>query len=330
MRLAILLLIFATAGFVAWWWMIRMPGKSFKGSLPPLTADELALRNEMRADVEAIATGIGPRSVEEYAELKAAADFIERSFASAGYQVRSDGYDVRGRLCENLDVELKGTTQPDEVIVVGAHYDTVHGSPGANDNTSGVAATLALARRFAGKPGARTLRFVAFVNEEPGHFQTELMGSWVYASRCKARGEKIAGMISLETIGYFSNERGSQNYPLPLLNLVYPSAGNFIAFVGDTGSKRLVRECVGSFRKHAQFPSEGTALPASVPGIGWSDHWAFWQHGYPALMVTDTAPFRYPFYHSSGDTPEKLDYDSMARVVKGVEGVITDLVAGGR
>jgi hypothetical protein len=268
-------------------------GKSFKGTLPPLTGEELALSKEMRSDVEKIAGEIGPRSVEHYAELKATADYIERSFTAAGYQVRRDGYEVRSRLCENLDVEIKGTAS-DEIIIVGAHYDTVHGSPGANDNTSGVAATLALARRFAGKQGARTLRFVAFVNEEPGHFQTELMGSWVYASRCKARGEKIAGMISLETIGYFSDVPGSQNYPLPLLSMVYPSAGNFIAFVGNTGSNKLVRQAVGSFRKHAKFPSEGTALPSAVPGIGWSDHWAFWQHGYPGLMVTDTAPFRYP------------------------------------
>jgi hypothetical protein len=322
----VVLLFIAAAVFVAWWKMIGMPGKSFKGSLPPLSTDEVTLRDELKADVEKLATGIGVRSVEEYAALTSAAAFIESSFSAAGYTVRRDGYDVRGRLCENLEVELRGTGS-DEIIVIGGHYDTVHGSPGANDNGSGVAATLALARRFAATPCTRTIRFVAFVNEEPGHFQTELMGSWVYASRCKERGDKIVAMMSLETIGYYSDERGSQKYPLPLLNFIYPNEGNFIAFVGDTTSKPLVQKAVGSFRKHAQFPSEGTALPASVPGIGWSDHWAFWQHGYPGLMVTDTAPFRYPYYHSRQDTPDKLNYDSMARVVAGLEKVIRDLAS---
>jgi Zn-dependent M28 family amino/carboxypeptidase len=201
----------------------------------------------------------------------------------------------------------------------------VTGAPGANDNGSGVAGVLALARRFAGKPCARTLRFVAFVNEEPGHFQTELMGSWVYARRCKERGDRIAAMVSLETIGCFFHEPGTQSYPAPGLGLCYPTTGNFIAFVGDLSSRKLVRRAIGSFRRGAEFPSEGAALPASIPGIGWSDHWAFWQHGYPAIMVTDTAPFRYPHYHLRSDTPEQLDYDSMSRVIFGLEKVVAEL-----
>jgi Zn-dependent M28 family amino/carboxypeptidase len=131
-------------------------------------------------------------------------------------------------------------------------------------------------------------------------------------------------MLSLETIGYYSDAPNSQQYPPPF-NLYYPSTGNFIGFVGNEESSRLVEQVVRAFRQHAKFPSEGSAAPSDVPGVGWSDHWSFWQAGYPALMVTDTAPFRYPHYHLSSDTPDKLDYDRMARVVDGLQAVIGDL-----
>jgi Zn-dependent M28 family amino/carboxypeptidase len=240
----------------------------------------------------------------------------------------------------NLEVEIRGTTKPDEIVIIGAHYDNVDDCPAANDNGSGVAATLALARRFAPNlshpgetpgpplfvPPARTLRFVLFVNEEPPNFQTEDMGSLVYARACRERGDNIVAMLSLETIGCYSNEPGSQTYPIKPIGWLYPNTGNFIAFVGDYRSRRLVRQAIGTFRQSTQFPSEGAALPGWIAGVGWSDHWAFWQAGYPAVMVTDTAPFRYPHYHKTSDTPEKLDYQQMARVTKGIEAVMRDLV----
>lgn len=313
---------------MAWWSMIRMPGRSFQGSAPPLTPAELTLRDELRASVQKLAGEIGERNVQHHAKLVAAAEFIELSFASAGLNPRRDGYEVAGKLCESIEAEIKGARP--EILVIGAHYDTVPGSPGANDNGSGVAALLALARRFAGHPSGSTIRFVAFPNEEPGHFMTEQMGSWVYASRCKARGDRIAGMISLETIGYFSDVPDSQLFPIPGLGMIYPSTGNFIAFVTNISSRAFLRRALGCFRQHAALPSEGAALPASVPGVGWSDHWAFWQHGYPALMITDTAPFRYPHYHARTDTPDKLDYDAMARLVGALEKTIGELGARDR
>ena len=319
-----LLLLAVVAVLVAWSAMIRMPGKSFAGTPSALSAEEQALRGELISHVQMLGEEIGERNVERYDKLVAAADYIERTFAEAGLQVRRDGYDVRGRRCDNIEVEIPGATR--DIFVVGAHYDSVYNCPGANDNGSGVAALLALAKRFAGQQQERTLRFVAFPNEEPIHFQTQLMGSWVYANRCQQRNDPIAGMMSLETIGYYSQERGSQVYPLPGLGAIYPRTGNFIAFVGNIPSRALVRRAVGSFRKHASLPSEGTALPASIPGVGWSDHWAFWQHGYPGIMVTDTAPFRYPHYHRASDTPDKLEYDSMTRLVHGLQSVIADLV----
>ena len=327
-RTVLILLLAILAALVAWWGMIRMPGKSFAGTPPPLSAEEQTLRAELMAHVQKLGGEIGERNVQFYDELVAAAEYISETFAAAGLEPRRHGYDVRGKLCENIEVEIPGRS-PD-IFVIGAHYDSVYGSPGANDNGSGVAALLALAKRFAGKTHERTLRFVAFPNEEPLHFQTPLMGSWVYAAGCKERNDPIAGMMSLETIGYFSNEGGSQVYPIPGLGAIYPKTGNFIAFVGNVPSRALVRQAVGSFRRHAKLPSEGTALPASIPGVGWSDQWSFWQHGYPGIMVTDTAPFRYPHYHARTDTPDKLEYDSMTRLVHGLERVITELANPGR
>jgi Zn-dependent M28 family amino/carboxypeptidase len=153
------------------------------------------------------------------------------------------------------------------------------------------------------------------------------MGSLVYARAAKARGDKVAAMISVETIGCYSDKLGSQRYPKPF-NLFYPSAGNFIAFVGNTLSADLVRRIVGRFRSDVRFPSEGAALLGSIEGVGWSDHWSFWQCGYHAVMVTDTAPFRYDWYHTANDTPDKIDYDRTARVVEGLEIVVRDLLKG--
>src|SRR5262249_8173894 len=196
-----------------------------------------------------------------------------------------------------------------EGVVMVACDDRVCVARGENDTGRGVAAVLALARRFAGKAGQRTLRFAAFVNEEPPYFLSSQMGSYVYAQRCKQRGDRIIAMISLETIGYFSDAPNSQSYPAPGLGAFYPKIGNFIGFVGNVGSRGLLRRTISIFRRQKKIPSQGAALPGFIPGVSWSDQWSFWQHGYPAIMITDTAPFRYPHYHLSTDTPDKLDYD---------------------
>jgi hypothetical protein len=315
-----------------WWFEMRMPGKNVSKA-GPFSPDEVTLREELRADVEKLAGEIGERNMWHYAQLNAAADFIEESFSHAGLHPRRDSYDIRGQACHNIEAEIPGSLQGAAasqtshlpIIVVGAHYDSVFGSPGANDNGSGVAATLALARRFATASPKHTLRFVAFVNEEPPYFLSGEMGSLVYARRCKERGDKISAMISLETIGYFSDAPHSQTYPSPGLGVFYPKVGNFIGFVSNIQSRALLRRVVALFRKHAKIPSEGAALPAFIPGVSWSDQWSFWQHGYPAIMVTDTAPFRYPYYHSSNDAPDKLDYDRFTLVVSGMKKVIENL-----
>jgi hypothetical protein len=305
-----------------WWFGIRMPGKNISNAAP-LSPDEVALREELRADVQKLAGEIGERNMWHYPQLNAAADFVEWSFLRAGLNPRRDSYELRGQACHNIEAEIPGARP--EILLIGAHYDSVFGSPGANDNGTGVAATLALARRFAGAKPKHTLRFVAFVNEEPPYFLSDEMGSFIYAGRCKKRGDKISAMISLETIGYFSDAPHSQTYPSPGLGIFYPKVGNFIGFVSNLPSRALLRRVVALFRKNAKIPSEGAALPAFIPGVSWSDQWSFWRYGYSGIMVTDTAPFRYPHYHSSNDTPDKLDYERFTLVVSAMGKVIKDL-----
>jgi len=309
--------------------MMRMPDMHRAEPMLPLTADQRLLGETLKADVYTLAGTIGERNViSRYNALCAAADYIEGSLSKAGYQVRRQGYEVdwlKGRPCYNLEVELRGTLHPDDIVLIGAHYDSVEQVPGANDNASGVAAMLALARALAGSQPERTLRFVAFVNEEPPFFWTHNMGSLVYARQCRARNEQIIAMLSLETLGYYSDEKESQHYPLRLFSLFYPTTGNFVAFIGNIRSRSLVRTVVRSFRQTALCPSEAAALPAWITGISWSDHWAFWREGYPAVMVTDTALFRYRWYHTPDDTPEKLNYDRFTLVVAGLKNVVANL-----
>lgn len=301
-----------------------MPGESYAGPLPELTDPERKIAESLRRDVQTLAGDIGFRNAFDMASLKRAADYVASRLEGAGLPVERHGYDLDGRTVENLIGERRGASKPDEIVVVGAHYDSVLGSQGANDNASGVGAMLALAEAFREATPARTVRFVGFVNEEPPYFQKPTMGSLVYARRCRERNESVVAMLSLETMGCYSDAGGSQKYPGPL-TLEYPNTGNFIGFVGDTGSGELVRRCLKVFRANAKFPSEGGALPGWISGVGWSDHWSFWQAGYPALMVTDTAPFRYAHYHTNRDTPEKVDCERLARVVAGLIHVVREL-----
>lgn len=319
---------------------LNMPGSSYHDKLPVLSADETALSRELKKHVQYLAETIGERNLVHYEGLNKSAEYLAEQFKAAGCKPEVQEYKVPAgflrskwqdkhyeqQIYKNIVVEIKGTEKQDEIIVIGAHYDSVPiaGCKGANDNASGVAATLALAKYFADKPQKRTLRFVAFANEEPPFFWTKGMGSYVYAKSCRAKKEKITAMLTPETIGCYSDEAGSQKYPPPL-NLVYPSTGNFIAFVGDSESESLIKECVKSFRANAKFPSEGACLSRIILHIGFSDHWSFWKMDYRALMITDTAMFRYKYYHTASDDYDRLDYDKMARVVEGLKHVVGDL-----
>ena len=293
----------------------------------PLTAAEMRIRNGLRRHVDALAGEIGERHVFKPAALERSAAYIERKLQSLGYRPRAQTFLAHGRDVRNIEVEIPGARRPGRIVVAGAHYDSVPGCPAANDNGSGVAALLEAARVFTGLRPSESVRLVFFVKEEPPFFQTEEMGSLVYARRCRQRGENVVGMLSLETIGCYRDEPGSQVYPLPAWYArTMPSKGNFLAFVGNVSSWRLTRRCRMLFGLHSRdFPARWAALPSAVTGIGWSDHWSFWQAGYPAVMATDTAPFRYPHYHRPTDTPDKLDFDRTARVTAGLAGVIASL-----
>lgn len=304
--------------------LIRVPGRSYRGALAALTDDQRAARERLARHVDALAGRIGERHLWVPQRLEAAAAYVEAALGATGLPVHSQAFTVEGRAVRNLEAARAGSAGDDEIVVVGAHYDTVPGCPGANDNATGVAALVELAGRFARLQPTRSVRFVAFVNEEPPFFQTPAMGSLVYARRARAAGERIVAMLSLETIGCYDDRPRTQRYPFPF-GWLFPSTGDFIAFVANVGSRDLVRRVAASFRRHAAFPSEGAAAPGWIPGVGWSDHWAFWQAGYPAVMVTDTALYRYAHYHASTDTPDKIDYDRLARLVDGLERVIADL-----
>jgi hypothetical protein len=317
-----------TGGFLAF--TMVMPGRSHRGAVPPLGPEGEALAKILRADVTALVgeggeTGID-RSQRSPGTLDRAGQVIEGALKEHGYTVTRLPYSSDGVTVANLEAVLPGAGKASEVVVVGAHYDTAAGGPGADDNASGVAAMLMIARLLATTKHqpARTIRFVAFVNEEPPYFWNEGMGSLVYAKACKARGDAIVAMLSLETLGYYRDEPGSQKYP-PIVSWFYPDRGDFVAFVGDLGSRSVVHEAIRTFRSAAQFPSEGAALPGFVTGVGWSDQWSFWQVGYPGVMVTDTAPFRNPRYHKQSDTPDTLDYARLARVTAGLVAVVKKL-----
>jgi len=285
----LVVLALAAAGYGALHYMTAVPGKPHRGALPPLTPEEVALAASLKRHIATIAAR--EHNVAHYDELEKVARYLETTLASLGYAVGRQEFLTDGKPVRNIDVAIEpaGQRADPDVIVVGAHYDSVVGSPGANDNASGAAAVIELARllRDLDRVGAKRIRLALFVNEEPPYFRTEAMGSLHYARALARRNERVVAMYSLETIGFYSSEPGSQVYPTP-------------------------------------FELIGGVAPGFVPGIAWSDHWAFAEHGFPAVMITDTAPFRYPHYHRSSDTPDKVDAENVARVVKGIERVIRD------
>jgi Peptidase family M28 len=279
-------------------------------------AEEISTKR-LEGHVAKLAGEIGERNVFKPRALHTAADYISAAWREQGYQVTPYPYRVKGVECANLEITRRGRRTPDGFLLIGAHYDSVIGSPGANDNASGIAALLELSRSFTSLTPDIGVRFVAFVNEEPPFFMGKHMGSLVYARMARGRGDDIRLMVALETIGYFRSEAGSQRYP-PFFRAFHPDRGDFIAFVSNLVSRRLMRRSAAAFRAHSDFPVEQTAALAFVPGVAWSDHFSFWRQHYRAFMVTDTAFYRYPYYHTADDTPEKLDYSALARVCTGL------------
>lgn len=309
----------ALPGFILVCAMLSRSGPALPEGMPAMNTETNPpmLAERLHAHVSHLALDIGERHVFRPDALYAAAGYIRREWAAQGYQVNSQHYQALDVKSENLEVSRQGKTRPEEIIVVGAHYDTITGSPGADDNASGIAALLELSRLFAATDSARTLRFVAFVNEEPPFFFWGQMGSKVYAEAAKAHGENIRLMISLEMLGSYSGQPGSQSYP-PLLRHFYPDRANFIAMVSNRASRKELNRLAAAFKARSDFPVESLAAFEFIPGVAWSDHLSFWRQGYPAIMITDTAFYRNAAYHSADDTPEKLNYLAMGKVVEGL------------
>lgn len=278
--------------------------------------ENTAIAERLKAHVYKLSHEIGERGLFKYDNLNKAAEYITGEFRSFGYEVDFQKYNIRNRIFKNIIVTKIGNRKPGEVIILGAHYDSMR-NPGADDNASAVAGLLETAKIFSGKPTGRTIKFIAFTNEEPPLFKKKSMGSKVYAKAARENEDDIKGALILEMIGYFSNKPRSQRHPFGL-NLFYPKIGNFIGIIGNAKSKRLIRYMVSSFRRATDLPVERVVAPDIVIGIGMSDDWSFWKEGYPAVMITDTAYFRNPHYHKKSDTYDTLDYKSMAEVTKGV------------
>ena len=310
------------AGALVYGCMMYTPGRTKTAPLAPLTPLETSTAERLRVDLQALAVDIGERNVGRPEALERAAQLIEERLRAAGQVPVRRTYPVADTPCSNIEVVIPGRSAA--LLVVGAHYDSARGSPGANDNGTGVVALIELARRLQGSSPELTVALVFFVNEEPPYFNTEKMGSRVWANEAAQRGANIVGAISLETMGYFTEAPYSQRYPFPM-GAFYPDQGDFLGFIGNVDSRALIRDSIRAFREVGSVPTEGVALPDHTVGVDFSDHASFWLHGWPGLMVTDTAMMRYPHYHRPTDVPANIDIGALSRVVVGIEHAVRAL-----
>jgi Zn-dependent M28 family amino/carboxypeptidase len=260
---------------------------------------------------------IGQRSWKDLGKLARSANFIEERFRSSGCETLRQPFTFRGNTYHNIITEIQGRdSETDGMLVVGAHYDSCEGTPGADDNASGVAGLLELARLTKEKPLKRTVRYVAYCLEEPPAYGTKHMGSYVHAESLHKEGARVFGMISLEMLGYYCDEEGSQYYPSSLFRPFYPGTGNFITFVGNFSSRGFSNSVKSAFTSVSSFPVEALNGFSIIPGVDFSDHRNYWKFGFPAFMITDTAFYRNPNYHEISDLPNTLDYDRLALLTK--------------
>lgn len=295
-----------------------------KGTAKNEGKDEM-MSDNLKRHVTVLSKDIGERNFIQYQNLERAADYIKQEFRNHGYEPEEQIYYLGGKPYRNIIATKKGKTSPEKIFIVCAHYDSVIGSAGADDNASGVAGLLELARLLYRENTNKTIRFVATTNEEPPLFMTKDMGSLRYAQEAARRGDDILGVLCLESIGYYSDKRGSQNYPLGF-GIFYPDKGNFIATVSNFSSRHLLKTVVKEFKKESSFPLEYlVGFSFLAPAISFSDHWSFWRFGYKAVMITNTALYRNPYYHTSQDTFEKLNYEYMSDVLKGLYQILLKL-----
>jgi len=322
--LVILMVVFL---FLSYWYVIKCQGKWYEEPLENRMKSELTeIKKGMESDIDFLQR-LGPRNSENdtnYKQLRGCEEWITQRWKSQGYVVKKNTFPFEGRDYSNLEIEIKGRTTPSEIIIVSAQYDTLPDSPGANNNGSGMAILFQLSLLLKKHTPDRTLRLLNFVNEEDPFFGTEMMGSYQYAKKCREQHEDIRVMLSLDALGIYTDWPGSQKYPFPF-SVIYPSRGNFLAFIGDFSSRKYMVDTTRGFRKGSLFLIEAGVVPRWVKGAGWSDHLSFWKFGYPGIMVTDTGGFRSSSHTTKEDTMEKLNFEAMSRIVVGMYYAIIEL-----
>ncbi len=328
-KYSVICAVIVLATMAAFYWRVTwhlMPGQTFKGPLPGLSPEESASRDFLAGHLDMLSKEIGERNCKKYSALQKSADYITKQFEKFGYTPKFQEFDADGQKYKNIEVELPGTDPDLAKVIVGAHYDSAIGSPGANDNASGVACLLELARSLHGKQNARTIKIVALSNGEAPFQNTENSGSYHYAQLAKSANAKIKGMLSLDEIGYYSDLPNSEKLPVNIFSY-YPAEGNFVMAVADAQSANLCRSMVGEFRAHTKFPIEGIVCQTSKnpEGMIGFDHCQFWNAGFPAVMLTDTGSDRYPNVHNQLDNFSQIDTDKLSRVAVGLRSVVSSL-----
>jgi hypothetical protein len=318
--LLLLSILFVAFLLFSYWYMLKCEGNWHGDPLEKNMKIELSeIKKSMQSDIEYL-QNLGPRNSENdtsYKQLRQCEEWIKQRWESQGYIVKKHTFSIKGKEYSNLEIEIKGRKLPSEIIIISAQYDTLPDSPGANNNGSGMAVLFQLSQLLRKHTPDRTLRLLNFVNEEDPFFGTEMMGSYQYAKKCRARHEDIRVMLSLDALGIYTDRIGSQKYPFPF-SLFYPSRGNFLAFIGDFSSRKYMMETTKGFKKGSSFPIEAGVVPKRVEGAAWSDHLSFWRFGYPGIMITDTGGFRSASHTTKEDTVDKLNFEAMSRIVIGM------------
>ena len=292
-------------------------------NIPPGDIQYLQLKDRLHRHVRYLSEEIGERHRDNEGALEKTVEYIDRQFQQMGYRTRLQ--EINGQDDVNVITEIRGNRTPDRILIVGAHYDSVWLSPGADDNASGIAALLEIARAFVHLKPGKTIRFIAFGNEEKPFSETENMGSYFYVKTAVEHNEFITGMFSLEMLGYYSSDKNSQKYPL-VARWIFPDTADFIAFISNLDSRSLI-EAIGRYSKHARGRAEGLVIHEKIlPDIRRSDHASFWDYRIPAVLISDTAEFRNSNYHSVSDVMETLDFETMSAVIAGLIPMFESLV----
>jgi hypothetical protein len=292
----------------------------------PIPTDPAQLQSRLRSHVNLLAAVIGPRHLGKPSTIDATTAYITQQFTGLGDTVTRQTYPVNNTTASNLIIERPGSTHPDQIVIVGAHYDTVPPTPGADDNASAVAMLIEVARLSKPLASRRTLRFVSFACEEPPHFYTDTMGSQHYAHSCRQSQEKIVGMLCLEMVGFFSDQPNSQQIPPAIPrphHFLFPKRANFLTSVANFKSTKLLYSFHKGFKRATNLRLFSIALPERINEIRLSDNSSFWDQNYPALMITDTSFLRNPHYHQPTDLPETLDYHRLTQATLGVAGAVS-------